>query len=263
MQVIQSGSIKYNRFSSFDLPGLYHAVFTRQGGTSPAPWKSLNFGSSVGDDKSLVQRNKEKAFTTTGIDLKSVYDVYQVHSSEVVRATRPLNTGEVHLRADAMITNQPGVTLLMRFADCVPILFYDPKNRAVGLAHAGWIGTVNKIANKVIRKMEICFGSKTTDLLAAIGPSIGPDHYQIQSDVAKKVVSSYKNDAAKVLINHDGKIYLDLWLANDISLREAGVGKIEIAGLCTQCHMDDWYSHRGEHGKTGRFGIMLGLEAGE
>jgi hypothetical protein len=262
VQVFQSGSIKYYRFSSLELPGLYHAVYTRQGGTSPAPWKSLNFGSSVGDDINLVQRNKEKAFTAAGIDLESVYDVYQVHSSEVVRATRPLNIGEIHQRADAMITNQPGVTLLMRFADCVPVLLFDPKNRAVGIVHAGWIGTVNKIVSKVICKMEVCFGSKTTDLLAAIGPSIGPDHYQVQNDVVEKVVSTYKNDAAKILLNHDGKTCLDLWQANEISLREAGVEKIEIAGLCTQCHMDDWYSHRGEHGKTGRFGIMLGLEAG-
>ncbi len=144
MQGILSGAIKYYQFASFEQPGLYHAVFTRHGGTSPAPWKSLNFGASVGDDIGCVRRNKELAFQAIGIDLASVYDVYQVHSTDVVYTDRPLKDNEQHKKADAIITDRPGITLLMRFADCVPIMLFDPIHHAIGIAHAGWIGTVDQ-----------------------------------------------------------------------------------------------------------------------
>jgi hypothetical protein len=259
MKECHSGTIKYYRFTSFEKPGLYHAVFSRHGGVSPSPWKSLNFGATVGDDVERVRQNKISAFNAVGIDLETVYDVYQVHSTEVVQSNRPLPVGAPHQKADAMITNEPGVTLLMRFADCVPILLFDPENHAVGIAHAGWIGTVNKIAAKVVGEMSNKYGSDARRLLAAIGPSIGPDHYQVKSDVIEKVRTEFPLDYGQLLIERDGNTYFDLWKANETTLREAGVTKIEMAGLCTQCLTHDWYSHRGEYGRTGRFGIMLGL----
>jgi copper oxidase (laccase) domain-containing protein len=125
VQVSQTGTIKYYQFSTFDDQGVYHAVFTRHGGISPKPWKSLNFGASVGDDRNRVKQNKISALTVLGIRPESVYDVYQVHSSEVVLAEQPLTAAEPHKKADALITSTPGVTLMMRFADCVPILLFD------------------------------------------------------------------------------------------------------------------------------------------
>jgi purine-nucleoside/S-methyl-5'-thioadenosine phosphorylase / adenosine deaminase len=254
-----SGTIKYYRLASFEKPALYHAVFSRHGGISPSPWKSLNFGATVGDQIERVRQNKVSAFNAVGIDLESVYDVYQVHSSEVVQTSKPLAVGMLHQKADAMITNEPGVTLLMRFADCVPILLFDPENHAIGIAHAGWIGTVGKIAAKVVNEMSDKYGSDARKLLTAIGPSIGPDHYQVKSDVIEKVRKEFPLDYEQLLIERDGNTYFDLWKANETILREAGVTNIEIAGLCTQCLMHDWYSHRGEYGRTGRFGIILGL----
>lgn len=255
----QSGAIKYYTFTSLDHQGLYHAVFTRNGGFSPAPWHSLNFGASVGDDIKRVVQNRENALQTIRINPNSVYDVYQVHSTDIVKTELPLAAGEAHIKADAIITQHPNVTLLMRFADCTPILLFDPIKRAIGIAHAGWIGTVEKIAEKTIIAMVENYGSNPDDIIAAIGPSIGPDHYSIKKDVLDRVRSCFPNNINQVIINTHNDIYFDLWKANQIILSEIGVRKIEISEICTNCNLNDWYSHRGEHGKTGRFGVILGL----
>ncbi len=260
MQSHQVGSIKFFKFVSFEGQGLYHAVFTRHGGISPSPWKSLNFGASVGDDGNRVQKNKENALAVIGIKRESVYDVYQVHSTDIVVTENALPPDENHIKADAMITRKPGVTLMMRFADCVPILLFDPVNRVIGLAHAGWKGTINQIAKKTVRKMHETYGTKPESLIAAIGPSIGPDHYSIGADVEEKVILSFGDAAEQLLIHEQGRIYFDLWKANELILAEARVSKTEIAEVCTQCNLDDWYSHRGEQGETGRFGVVIGLE---
>ncbi len=144
------GSIKYYRCASLDHEGLYHAFFTRHGGFSPTPWQSLNFGASVGDEIQRVNRNREIALDCLNVKPESVYDVYQIHSVEVVCTDRPLTASETHLKADAIISNHPGVTLMMRFADCVPILLFDPIKRTIAIVHAGWIGTVGKILQKTV-----------------------------------------------------------------------------------------------------------------
>jgi YfiH family protein len=259
MQVFLTGSIKYYRFSSFKDQGIYHAIFTRRGGISPTPWKSLNFGASVGDDINRVKHNRERALEVVDINPNTVYDVYQIHSTEIVVTDRPLRPEETHIKADAIITNQPNVSLLMRFADCVPILLFDPRNRVIGLLHAGWIGTVNKIARKTIQKMMLEFGTKPEDIKAAIGPSIGPDHYTVGNEVVDNVASSLGDKVEQLIFKKNDKTYFNLWKANQIILAEAGVHHIEVAEICTNCNLDDWYSHRGEHGKTGRFGVVLGL----
>ena len=213
----------------------------------------------MGDDEKRVQKNKENALAAIGKKVASVYDVHQVHSTEIVITDRALSPGESHIKADAMITNSPGVTLMMRFADCVPIFLFDPVKRAIGLSHAGWKGTINKIAGKTVLKMKDAFGTDPENLLVGIGPSIGPDHYSIGADVEDKVISNFRAAAKQLLIFAQGKTYFDLWKANEVVLNEVGVKNIEIAGMCTHCRMDEWYSHRGEQGETGRFGVVIGL----
>jgi YfiH family protein len=259
MQSYQTGSIKYYKFSSFENHGLYHAVFTRHGGISPTPWKSLNFGASVGDDLNRVKQNRENALAIINVKPNSVYDVHQIHSTEIVLTDRSLYQDEPHIKADAIITNRPNITLMMRFADCVPIFLFDPVNRVIGLSHAGWIGTVNKITEKAVLKMKLEFKTNPADILAAIGPCIGPDHYAVGKEVVDKVISSFGDITEKLIINRNGKSYFNLWKANHVILTEVGVNKIEVAEICTNCNLDDWYSHRGEHGKTGRFGVVMGL----
>ena len=259
MPFYQVGAIKYYRFSCLENEGVYHAVFTRRGGISPTPWHSLNFGASVGDDSGRVAHNRELALESVQLRPDSVYDLHQVHSSTIVTINRPLLPGEPHLKADAILTNQPGVSLMMRFADCVPILLFDPRKRAIGIAHAGWIGTVDQIARKTVIRMQEDFGSNPRDILAAIGPSIGPDHYSVGADVVARVYTSFGQHADRMVTTMHGRSHLDLWQANRLVLEQAGVEQIEVCQICTSCNLGDWYSHRGEQGKTGRFGAVFGL----
>ena len=147
----------------------------------------------------------------------------------------------------------------MRFADCVPILFYDPKKAVVGIAHAGWLGTVRGAARSAVETMQARYGCKPQDLLAAIGPSIGPDHYEIGPDVIERVRQAFGADADRLLETRTGRVYLDLWTANFLQLQKTGVEQIEMAKICTACHVEDWFSHRAEKGRTGRFGALIGL----
>jgi len=169
----EKNDLKYYQFTSLTMPGLTQAVFSRFGGKSKAPWASLNLGGTVGDDPANVEENMELLVDSIGYKTEQLVQVRQIHSAKVIVADEPMDT--LH-QGDAIITNKQGLLLLMRFADCVPILFVDPVKRAVGIAHAGWKGTVKEIAFFVARAMEKHFQSIPSDLFVGIGPSIGPDH---------------------------------------------------------------------------------------
>ena len=239
--------------------GIPHGVFTRRGGVSPPPWESLNLGSTVGDERARVQENLRRMFAALARPLESRYDVWLVHGARVVCATGPRPDGRPHIQADAILTNRPDLTLVMRYADCVPILLADPVRRVVGIVHAGWQGTVLGVTRQAVEQMVACYGSRPADILAAIGPSIGPDHYEVGPEVAAQVRAAFGERAAELLPRPQGRIHFDLWAANRLLLEQAGVRHIEVAEICTACHLDDWYSHRAEKGKTGRFGAAIGL----
>lgn len=236
-----------------------HAAFTRQGGISSPPWDSLNLGGTVGDDPRHVHKNKQLAMQTFGRQIESLYEIWQVHGRQVVVATapRPLNTPLA--QADVLLTDRPEVTLLMRFADCVPILLHEPRQGVVGIAHAGWQGTVKGTALAAVEAMRTHFGSKPAEILAALGPSIGPDHYEVGEGVIMAIHQAFGKEASRLLYPFDGHVHLDLWAANRLWLERAGVGQIEVAELCTACHPEDWYSHRASQGHTGRFGVAIAL----
>ncbi len=239
--------------------GLTHAVFTRQGGVSPFPWESLNVGGGVGDEPERVIENRKRAFRAAGRPVDSITDVWQVHSAEVLVMSAPRAAGVHPPHADGMVTANPELTLFMRFADCVPVLLFDPRRRAVGIVHAGWKGTLARIAARAVTRMSETFGTRSQDLLAAIGPSIGPDHYPVGAEVVEQTRAAFAGDAARLLSERGGEMCLDLWQANAMALQETGVKSIETASVCTACHTGDWFSHRGEHGRTGRFGAMIAL----
>jgi YfiH family protein len=258
MPFSQHNGIRYYTFDIF--PGnVAQAVFTRQGGVSPQPWDSLNVGGGIGDDLQNVRANRIRSFQAVGRPVESVHDVWQVHSADVVFADHPRPMEGEYRKADILLTDNPGVTLFMRFADCTPVLLYDPRKRAVGIVHAGWLGTVRGAARAAVGAMRERYGSHPQDLLAAIGPSIGPDHYEVGADVIARVRETFGARAGDLLLAHGGSLHFDLWKANQALLEEAGVEQIEVAGICTACHPKDWYSHRGEKGKTGRFGALIGL----
>jgi YfiH family protein len=251
--------IRWLEFDSFqDLP-LKHGVFTRHGGVSPEPWKSLNIGGTVGDATANTRENKKRLLEALSIPIDSVFDVWQVHSADYILATKPRPVDEEHEKADIILTRVAGLTLLMRFADCVPILAYDPLHHAAGIAHAGWIGTSKDTAGSLIRAMQIEFDSIPSNIIAAIGPSICQKHYPVGDEV-REIFKTVLPGKDRELFSHaNGKAHLDLWKANEIQLKQCGVKQIEMADECTVCHNQDWFSHRMEQGKTGRFGALIQL----
>ncbi len=260
MGFVEKEGLRYFQFESFQGHNLFHAILTRWGGVSQAPFDSLNTGGTVGDDPQAVLENHQRIYNAFGYDFTSRFDVWQVHGNHVVCAEKPRDVAEPHPKADGILTNQPDVTLFMRFADCVPILLFDPESRAIGIVHAGWQGTFKKIAQTAVCKMTACFGSRPERLLAGIGPSICQPCYEVGTDVLNAFMGVFGRATHYYIEERDGHRYLDLWSANRDVLFQSGVKQIEISGLCTACHLDDWYSYRAEHGNTGRFAVLMRIE---
>lgn len=255
MRRTSAQSIEYLQFPSLLKENLTHAVFTRKGGVSPAPWDSLNFGGTVGDDEERVLQNRALALEVLDQDERDLHEVWQVHSGDIVRVDGP-NPAESYTRADGMVTDRTGIVLLMRFADCVPLLAYDPDRHVVGIAHAGWQGTLRQAGANLVRTMVSEFGCEPSSLLAAIGPSIGPDHYPVGPDVEGALRYGLGNS---FLHQVKDRVHFDLWAANEAQFKSEGVeaGNIENPRICTACNLTDWFSHRGEQGTTGRFGVAI------
>lgn len=247
---------------SQDADAPVHGVFTRLGGVSQKPWASLNVGSTVGDDPEAVAENRRRLLAALDLQAHQECTVWQVHSADTIIVNGLGDNGPVLARADGMVTQQPDVVLTMRFADCVPVLFYDPVKLVVGIAHAGWRGTVAGAGPSVVQAMIDEFGCQVEDIQAGVGPSIGPAHYQVGEEVVDAVQHAFSDPTALVRRASDGSAYLDLWAANRNALAALGVTQIEVANICTASHTDEFYSHRAEHGQTGRFGAAIALPSG-
>ena len=257
MPLIQHNGLRYFQFDSLQTK---HALFTRHGGISPQPWGSLNVGGTVGDDLARVRHNRILSFEAMECVPESIFDVWQIHSSDAVCARAPRPVDESYRQADIILTDQRDVTLFMRFADCVPIMVQDPRNGVIGIAHAGWMGTLRDVAIATVEAMKKNYGSNPADIIACIGPSIGPDHYEIGADVILQVMQKFEDESELVLKSHNGKIHFNLWETNRLLLERAGVQNIEVCGICTACNTKDWFSHRAEKGRTGRFGALICLQ---
>jgi polyphenol oxidase len=255
---IKNGISTY-QFESFENKGVGHAFFARVGGVSPEPWSSLNQGGSIGDKRENVIENRKRAFDAIQRPVESIYDVWQVHGTEVVCTDSPRLLDAAHEKADAILTDRTDVTLFMRFADCVPILIYDPVKQVVGIIHAGWQGTVKRIVSHTIDVIQEKYQVDPANIIAGIGPSIGQCHYQVGEEVVEAVEFSFQDKAVDLIKNRNGHPFFDLWKANESLLRSSGVKNIQTAGECTACHTDEWFSHRAEHGSTGRFAAAIYL----
>jgi polyphenol oxidase len=262
MQRIHSQDLIYYQFDSFaQSPELDHGMFTRFGGVSSAPFDSLNIGSTVGDDLDCVMENRRRMAGAFALSDDETRTAHQVHGADViiVDATTPQITPPPP--ADGMITRSRNLGIVMRFADCVPVLLYDPVQHAIGLAHAGWRGTIQRTGSATAQAMIDQFGSRPQDLIAGIGPSIGPCCYEVGPEVVEAVRNAFPTSDALISPLHDGhSAHLDLWSANEIALRELGVSQISVSQICTSCG-SEFYSHRRDAGKTGRFGVLMNLRA--
>lgn len=237
---------------------LLQAIFTRQGGVSRAPYRSLNLGQSVGDDPAAVEANLHRVYDLLGISRQAVTYCHLTHSATVFPVSGR-ERGRMAGYGDGLVTDQPGLILTMNFGDCVPLLFHDPVRKVVGLAHAGWRGTVQNVAGAMVRTMVSHFHCRPRDIIALIGPSIGPCCYEVGPDVRQAAAAAF-SDSETLFSNRNGeRAHFDLWAANHRQLVEAGAGTVMNAGLCTACRTDEFFSHRAEKGRTGRFGVFVGL----
>jgi YfiH family protein len=247
---------------------IVHFVSTRIGGVSQDPCASLNLSFRVGDQAAAVLTNRQRLAEGLGIQLDAMVAAQQVHDTHV-EIVSPAERGrgatdfESALPAtDALVTNEPGLCLLVMAADCVPILLYDPRRRLIGAAHAGWRGTVAGMAGRVVATMTEAYGCNPADLLALVGPSIGPEDYEVGDEVATHAEAAFPRSVARVIRRAAGRNpHFDLWTANVLQLGDAGVRSdhIAVAGISTFATPERFFSERRDHFPTGRFaaGIML------
>lgn len=243
--------------------GVTHGVSTRLGGVSAPPFDALNLSLAVGDEAEHVAANRRRWAAALGVAADRVAQPRLVHGANVVHLRAPEDAPGVDrpldVRADGAVTDCPGLALLMTFADCLPVLLVDRRSGAIGLAHAGWRGTLAGVAAATVEAMGRAFGTRPADLLVGLGPGIRACCYEIGSDVVAATEQALPDDAAKVLVREDGAVRMDLVAANRRLLERAGVDPAAIAdaGLCTRCHHRLFFSHRAARGPTGRGAALI------
>lgn len=245
-----------------------HCFTTRMGGVSKGIFSSMNLSFTRGDEKEDVMENYKRLAEALGVSLENLVFTDQTHTTNVLQVTEK-DAGKGILRerdyqdVDGLITNVRGLVLSTFFADCVPLYFVDPVHEAIGMSHSGWRGTVRRMGKATIEAMEQAFGTKPSDLICAIGPSICQDCYEVSEDVAEEFKSAFPGYEREILLEKgNGKYQLDLWKANEIVLEDAGVEKehIAVTNLCTCCNPKLLFSHRASHGKRGNLGGFLCLK---
>lgn len=258
MERIVRDTLVYYRFA--DWQNLKHGIFTRLGGVSQSPWDSLNVGGTMGDDLDAVRQNHELMYDALAVNKSRASTSWLVHSADIVVVNGPVEGRKWQAIADGMITNQPDTPLVMRYADCTPLMFFDRTKSVIGISHAGWRGTVGGIASRTIHALVQHFGCEAHDIEVGIGPCIGPRCYQVGEEVVDAVRHYFgETDGLICRDDADGTAYFDLAAANKRDLERAGVEKIFIAGICTAENTHEFFSHRAEKGRTGRFGAVISL----
>ena len=261
MSIKQSDGVSYYSFHNMEAwPELTQAAFGRLGGVSERPFDSLNLSFAVDDDREKVRTNRSIAARSVGWDPARIVSVRQVHGRRATQVVVEMVGGPDLPDADALVTDEPGVLLLMKFADCVPVVLWDAVRRVVAIAHAGWRGTILGTPAAAVEMMVERYHSSPSDILAGIGPSIGPCCYEVGPEV-EKGVSQVFGGAGVIHRNGDGSIHFDLWSANAETLMRAGIPEENVvtAGICTRCNSELYFSHRGSGGSTGRFGVVAGI----
>ena len=231
----------------------------RDGGISESPYGTLNLGLHVEDKSEAVLENRRRLADALAVEPASFVIPRQIHQGRVTTITsvdrgRGAKAAEDAIPdTDALITEDRDVMLAVMLADCVPVILFDPLTPAIGVAHAGWGGTVHHIVRNTVEAMRSTFGTDPKRLLAGIGPSIGPDSYEVGTDVAEHAEAEFP-DAGVVRAKGDGKFLFDLWAGNQVDLVAAGVpaGNIEVAEIDTYQNVDRFFSDRRQR-PTGRF----------
>jgi len=249
---------------------LIHIFTTRCGGMSKGCYSSLNMAFHVGDDAQCVLANRRKVCSFLGINPDALVTAQQVHGDKVRVVTiadkgrGALSQEDAISGTDALVTGEPSVPLAAFFADCAAIFLFDPVKKVIALAHAGWRGTVLRIGRKTVECMRNIFGCRPADILAGISPAIGACCYEVDKPVIDALRENFSYWKDLVQQNYDQKKWrFDLREANKRTLLEAGLTleNIAVAGSCTACHSDIFFSYRKEGGRTGRMAAILMLSA--
>jgi polyphenol oxidase len=249
-----------NQFSLYTMPSVFDgfsnlvvAESTRHGGISPAPFASLNLGLNTDDDPKNVAENRWRFFNSLGITESQVASSHQVHGTEILLVTQPGR----YSGYDALITNQPDLFLAVTIADCVSILIYDAQNQAIAAIHAGWRGTVGQIVGSTLAMMQTQFGTQPDGCHAYVGTCIDKTSFEVGPEVAAQFSSDFKQKAIL-----DGKWLVDLQAANARQLADFGIPEtqIEQSDFSTVLNNADYFSHRYEHGQTGRLLTVIGVK---
>ncbi len=248
---------------------LIHGCSTRIGGVSEGIFSSMNLSFTRGDNSEHVRENYRRIGKAIGIDETKLVFSDQVHKTVIHVATKEdMGKGIIKPRElkeiDGLVTNETGIPMVTFYADCVPLLFYDPVEHVAGMAHSGWKGTVAKIGEKMVQKMSSLYGTKPENIIAAIGPSICKSCYEISEDVALEFERAFPKEQVEIFLeskeNH--KYQLDLWKVNEYILTGAGIKRenLDITNLCTCCNKELLFSHRGNKGKRGNLGVFMCLK---
>lgn len=246
-----------------------HGISTRLGGVSKKHLSSMNLSFTRGDETKNVIENYKRITKALGVEYDSLVLSMQTHTTNIKVVTendrgKGLTKERDYSDIDGFITNERGITLVTFYADCVPLFFVDPVNKVIGSSHSGWRGTVNKIGKKTVEKMQKYYGTKPEDIIAAIGPSICMDCYEVSEEVVEEFRKNFQIDEMNHMChkNDNGKFQLDLWQANRYVLLEAGIlnKNISVTNICTCCNPDLLFSHRASKGKRGNLAAFIGLK---
>lgn len=275
MRINHTDGIEYLTFPAFSETGIVaHIVSTRLGGASSGMFATMNYSYTRGDLKAAVDENFRRTARIFGAGPDAFVCSDQTHTTNVRTVTaadrgKGVTCPKDYTDVDGLVTNVPGLILSTFYADCVPLLFVDPLHRAIGCSHSGWRGTATEMGRVTVERMEKEYGSRPEDILAAVGPSICQDCYEVSADVAEQFLelfSQRKYDFVSaeeiVLDKKNGKYQLDLWRANEAVLLAAGIKAehLSVTDICT-CHNPDYlFSHRASKGKRGNFGAFIMLQ---
>ena len=240
----KQGTLEYLTAEGISTP---HCFTTRLGGVSSGPLSSMNIAIKLDEREENVAKNFDILANALGFDPKHLVLTRQTHSDIVRVVTKADCRGCFHRdypECDALVTRDPGVTLVVFTADCTPILLHDPVTGAVGAAHAGWRGTVSAIGAKTVAAMVREFGCKPENIRAAIGPNIGPCCFETDGDVPQAMLAAFGEAVTPFITRSGGKYYVNLKEINALILSRAGVRQIEISSECTKCRPDRFWSHR-------------------
>ncbi|WP_303136130.1 peptidoglycan editing factor PgeF [uncultured Eubacterium sp.] len=260
--------IPYISFNALEQTGMVvNAFSTRQGGVSVGCLESMNLGFNRGDLDENVLKNHKIFAKAVGFPYENIVTTNQTHTTNVRVVTKEdcgkgIAKDRDYSDVDGLITNIPGIVLATYYADCVPLYILDPINKAIGLSHSGWKGTVKRIGDNTLKLMNENYGTNPKDVICCIGPSICQDCYEISEDVANEFINEFgKNN--KILYNKgNGKYQLNLWESVKQVFLDAGVeyDNIYTTDICTCCNKDELFSHRGHHGKRGNLAAFLMLK---